>query len=330
MNQYTPQVRFLTELTAVLFILFVFTSGSMASTTQTITLRPGWNAVYLEVQPDERSPAAVFRDLPVESVWTWFDRTSSVEFIRDPADGLWAQPGWSVYVKSPDKAAVTNLFSIFANRAYLIKLGGRQNVTWTVSGVPATDKTSWTADSFNLVGFPVNPANSPTFAELLSASPAHNGQPVYRLSPQGEWGLITNPAIAAIQPGEAYWVYCSGPSSYQSPVNVQVVGGELNYGLTANMNAVTLSNDSTTPRTVTVKFKPSASWFTYQSYNATTGYNEYPQLDTWAVQISAGRHTNIWLAVRRELLPAGMSEGVVEITDDIGSRFMIPAKVERQ
>lgn len=330
MKLYLPEQRRLVSAVAATILLLFACAAGVEAATQTISLHPGWNAVYLEVQPVDRTPATVFKDLPVESVWTWFDRTSSVEFIRDPADGLWAQPGWSVYAKSPDKAAATNLFSIFANRAYLIKLGGRQNVVWTVNGDPATDKTAWTADSFNLVGFPINPANPPTFAELLSASPAHNGQPIYRLSPQGEWLSVANPAIATIQSGEAYWVYCRGPSTYQSPVNVQVIGGELNYGLTANMNAVTLSNESTLPRTVTVKFLPAASWFTYQSYNATTGYNEYPQLDTWVLQISAGRQTNVWLAVRRELLPAGLSTGVVEITDDVGSRFMIPVKVEKQ
>lgn len=329
MKRDTTRIRLLSEMAAALFMFFAFTTGSVAATTQTITLRPGWNAVYLEVQPDERAPATVFRDLPVESVWTWFDRISSVEFIRDPAEGLWAQPGWSVYAKSPEKAPLTNLYAIFANRAYLIKLGGRQNVTWTVTGAPATDKTLWTADSFNLVGFHVNMANPPTFAEFLSSSPSHAGQPVYRLTPQGVWELIANPVAATIKSGDAYWVYCNGSSTYQSPVNVQIMGSELNYGTTTDMNSVTITNDSTATRTATIKFQPSSSWFTYQSFNATTGFNEYPKLDIRTLQLYAGQQTNIWLAVRRELLATGLSQGNLEITDDVGSRFLIPVSVEK-
>lgn len=329
MRQQTVPLRFLSAMAAALSILFALTSGAVAATTQSITLHPGWNAVFLEVQPDERAPAALFKDLPVESVWTWFDRTSSVEFIRDPSEGLWAQPGWSVYAKSPDKAAATNLYAIFANRAYLIKLGGRQSVTWTVTGAPSTGNTLWAASSFNLVGFRVNPNNLPTFAEYFSSSPSHAGKPVYRLSAQGVWEPVANPAVTAIKPGDAYWVYCDGPSSYQGPVSVQVLGGELDYGTTSDLNSVTITNDSTAARRVTVKSQPAVDWFTYQFFNVSTGFNEYPKLDTWTLELSAGRQTNIWLAVRRELLDSGISLGNLEITDDVGSRFLIPVKVEQ-
>ena len=330
MRQHLFNTRLLLIISAVLTLLVYQTPASIAETTQTITLHPGWNAVYLEVQPEVRIPATVFRDLPVESVWTWFDRTSSVEFIRDPAEGLWAQPGWSVYATAPEKSATNNLYAIFANRAYLIKLGGRQSVAWTVTGSPATDKTIWTSDSFNLTGFHVNPANPANFTEFLSSSAAHAGQQVYRLSSQGKWELITTPAATTIKSGEAYWVYCDGASSFQSPVDVRILGSEIGYGTTSDINSVTLDNQSSTTRSVTIKFLPSADWFTYQMFNATTGYNEYPKLDIWTLQLSAGRQTNIWLAVRRELLTNGISRGILEVTDDVGSRYMIQVTVEKQ
>lgn len=322
-------LRFCAAVATGLLLIGANANGVLAASTQTITLRPGWNAVYLEVQPEVRTPAEVFANLPVESVWTWFDRSTSVEFIRDPAEGLWAQPGWSAYTKDPAKSAAINLHAIFANRAYLIKMAGRQPVTWTITGKPATDRTFWNTNSFNLTGFHVNPANPPTFAEFLADSPAHAGQPVYRLSPLGVWELVATPAATTIKTGEAYWIYCNGASSYQGPVEAQIFGGELNYGTTTDLNSVTLANQSATSRTVVVKFLPAADWFTYQSYNATTGFYEYPRLDSWSVQLSANRQTNIWLAVRRELLATGIYEGNLEITDDVGTRTIIPVKVEK-
>lgn len=314
---------------AVLFLCCCLTGEALATSSQSIVLRPGWNAVYLEVQPEVKDPTTVFKDLPVETVWTWFDRGTAIEFIRDPSEGLWAQPGWSVYAKTADKAAATNLYAILANRAYLIKLAGRQTVTWTVSGTAATGNTVWTADSLNLTGFHVNPANPPTFAEFLAPSPSLKGQPVYRLSVGGAWEQVVNPATTTINPGEAYWVYCSGPSTYQGPVNVQLIGSMLDFGTTSTLSSITLGNASAATRTVTVKFLPAADWFTYQSFNAATGYNEYPKLDTWTFPIYAGRQSNLWLAVRWELLPVGMSRGNLEVTDDVGSRRLIPVQVEK-
>ncbi len=65
-------------------------SAFAASTTQSFTLHPGWNSVFLEVQPEWTAPAegffantfypnAAIAD-PV-SVWRWIPGTSMVEFI---------------------------------------------------------------------------------------------------------------------------------------------------------------------------------------------------------------------------------------------------------
>ena len=53
-------------------VAFFLLSASVATAqwaTQSIVLEPGWNAVYLEVQPEPRECDAVFAELPVESVW---------------------------------------------------------------------------------------------------------------------------------------------------------------------------------------------------------------------------------------------------------------------
>ena len=51
-------------------VLLVLTTSSANGQwiTQTIPLQPGWNAVFLEVQPEPDQCESVFQGLPVESV----------------------------------------------------------------------------------------------------------------------------------------------------------------------------------------------------------------------------------------------------------------------
>ena len=65
--------------------------------TQTVTLEPGWNSVFLEVQPDPKECDTVFDGMPVESVWAWNRHFSSVQFIQDLNTLVPEQPEWLTY-----------------------------------------------------------------------------------------------------------------------------------------------------------------------------------------------------------------------------------------
>ncbi|HSH15605.1 MAG TPA: hypothetical protein VLD18_06210, partial [Verrucomicrobiae bacterium] len=47
---------------------------------QSIQLRPGWNAVFLEVRPEPEDCDTLLAGLPVESVWDWNRSADSVQF----------------------------------------------------------------------------------------------------------------------------------------------------------------------------------------------------------------------------------------------------------
>ena len=77
-------------------------------TNQTIVLRPGWNSVFLEIQPEPRECDAVFAGVPLESVWAWNRRFSPIQFIQDPADLLPGQPDWLTYLPTSHVATASS------------------------------------------------------------------------------------------------------------------------------------------------------------------------------------------------------------------------------
>ncbi|WP_193213294.1 hypothetical protein [Luteolibacter marinus] len=188
---------------------------------QTITLNPGWNAVFLEVQPQPADADLVFGNLPVESVWEWNRRSSSVQFIQDPNQLIPRSPEWATWFpESSPNRFLANLFDVQGGRAYLIKVGGASSVNWTLRGTPARPDGVWIPDSFNLTGFFVGTAGAPTFSNYFASSPAHAGQQVFRMDAAGKWVLTAQ--TSTIQRGQAYWVRTIGGSDFAGPVVVEL------------------------------------------------------------------------------------------------------------
>ena len=112
---------------------------------QSISLRPGWNAVFLEVDPVPEDCDTLFAGLPVESVWDLNRVGDSPQFIQDPSTLLPGAPGWLTwYPPGQPLAGLGNLFILRDGRAYLIKMADNaQAATWTVTGRPSLRRTEF-------------------------------------------------------------------------------------------------------------------------------------------------------------------------------------------
>jgi hypothetical protein len=227
--------------------------------TQTITLQPGWNAVWLEVDPSNRNPAAVFTGLPLLSVWTWSERVTATDFIQNPATAGWNKNKWLGWFP-PDSpgAALGNLFSVIPSRAYLIHLGGASPVLWTVTGSVVPQPTTWSPNQYNLRGLPVDPMSPPTFREFFRHSAAHwdaasdTTAPIYRLNTNGVWSLVSSEA--SLRRNEAYWVFANGASDYSAPESLAASTGDRVYFSPLVIRAsLTVANHTAEPRTLTFK-----------------------------------------------------------------------------
>lgn len=201
------------------------------SLTQNIPLQPGWNSVWLEVDPPDRAPSAVFAGLPLASAWTWSERVSVADFIQNPDTAGWNRAQWLAFfpTNSPE-ARLANLYAVLPQRAYLIRLAGTNAVTWSVTGRPVLTTPDWVPDRFNLRGFPVDDTVAPTFRQFFRASGAHfepgSGrlEDIFRLSPDGRWGTVA--ADDVMRRGEACWVYTRGASEFVAPFSLEVNSGE--------------------------------------------------------------------------------------------------------
>lgn len=206
-------------------------SSQGAVVTQTFALHGGWNTIYLEVEPINPAPIvdpdgagpllpapalssleAIFAQLEtcacLESVWTWNVPATQVDYIIDPAEGLWDEPGWRQYIPAgkPD-AFLTDLLSLHANTGYLVQLREGANATLTVSGRPVVRQHRWVQESYNLAGFPILEGYEPTRAAFFGPSPITE---VFALNAAGEW--LPLPPTATLAAGEAYLVYYGGPN----------------------------------------------------------------------------------------------------------------------
>lgn len=193
---------------------------ALAMRAQTLGLQAGWNAVFLEVDPANPEPEAVFDGTPVDIAASFFERTASAQFVVNPEANIHKRAGWGVWY-GPDRPDqfLSTLHSISGQRAYL--LHATEDYVWEVEGYVVRLDMQWRPDAFNLVGFTVAAQGPPSFGEFFGGSSAHSGSAIYRLE-NNAWRRVVDPAAESMRSGEAFWIYCAGGSTYQGPLGVDM------------------------------------------------------------------------------------------------------------
>ena len=294
--------------------------------TQSITLQPGWNAVWLEVDPTNRSPAAVFGGLPLASVWTWSERVTATEFIQNPATAGWNKNQWLAWfpTNSPE-APLANLFAIIPARAYIIKLNGTDPVTFQVSGKVVPQPTAWSPNLYNLRGFPVHPTTPPTFRAFFRYSTAFwnssedTPHGIYRLDPTGTWSAVS--ANDTMKRGEAYWVYVNGASDYPAPESWSAsTGDSVYFSPLTYRTTLTLANRTSEPRTII--FSTGASLNKAYQVEDPLNFNPFltrPFLQGYTVQMQPNSSVELFLYLDRTRRQPGASGVIFSFNDQMGT-----------
>jgi hypothetical protein len=231
---------------------------------QTFNLKPGWNAIYLTVQPANSAIDTVFAGIPWSSVWRFKNKRDQVQFIQDMSEAQWDSAKWLVRWRDRLPSGETNpyafdntLTKVSRHQAYLVHISGTNAQTLRVLGGRGHLPTRWVTDNYNLTGYPVGSA-----PQVAAQAPEVTAQPdapagVSRPSdgllatlrvqdflschpelwdgtqsaPRGMYRLtpegIWAPMVAGdeVKYGEAYWVYAKG-----APTTSGSFGLELDYG----------------------------------------------------------------------------------------------------
>lgn len=296
--------------------------------TQTIELQPGWNAIYVEVEPEVNAIEQVFAGIPVASVWRWIPDDRPVSFIQDPDEDLLTIDGWYGYFPPQrPESVLTNLYTIDANQPYLVRLQGSSPRTLEITGRPALRPIQWRTDGFQLTGFPVDPDNGPTFGSWFAGSEAHQGQAVYRLDDNGQWTEITRPQIERVRSGRAYWVYTKGRSTYQGPMAVELDFGErLDFGAAVARESLVVRNRSGVSNQIRIRRLASddpvpLALATRDEESGEIQWPVIPDQTTFSLPVDESRILRF--GIRRSELFSNNASQVIEITNGLGSRRLI-------
>ncbi len=310
-----------------------------ATRQQTVQLRKGWNAVFLEVTPQETEPAAVFAGSPVDIVAAFSGPLTSAQFMTDPGANLFRLAGWSVwYADSRPDAFLKSLHAINGQQGYLIN--AKQDFVWSVTGLVSPPAIRWQPDAFNYVGFPVDAVTAPTFGRFFGSSTAHNHNRIYRLE-NGAWRQVTNPATEQMRSGEAFWIFCAGTSDYQGPLQVETTSRS-GLALGAGKDAVILRNKTTHPVGVTMEQVATGQnsvpmaivVLAVGDTNAPVKNIATPQPDgAWSQPmppIEAGQAFRVPFQLRREAMNSARQTSLLKFSTDVGTVVWIPVYGFRQ
>jgi len=294
---------------------------------QVLTLQPGWNAIHVDVQPEHPEIETVFAGIPILSVWRYKPDVGGAQFIRDPSEGLENIEGWYGWFPQPKpEAFLSNLYMIDGGTTYLVRVDGNASHQVTLTGKPEFRAPRWMPDGFTLTGLPVVPANAPSFAEFFENSPAHLGQPIYQLSANGQWQLITAPASTSIDYGRAYWIYTKGNSKFQGPMQVMLDQGEsLEFSAALEEIRVVLRNRSGVPGSFQIqRVSDGAMPLRFRNEDPETQEVGWPDLqDTLVLDAPVDEDVFLTLAPKRTGFSADRMEDVLAVTDEHGQRVFL-------
>ncbi len=258
------------SLAPALLLLLMVIPGALPAVraqwqTQNFTLKPGWNAIFLEVdasylQLDDLVANPANPAPNIAEVWLWQPAPSTLQFTTTPAEPSGANSQWAVWYKPTGVADTLN--RMVGNAAYLVRNTGTTDFIWRITGKPVPPRYQWTTTGLNFIGFPTPAAAPPRFDNFLDPVPELlNSAQIYRY-PGGEVGPPNPQAVLGpsalfntrVNRGEAFWIRSSDPGYYNryfGPLDVHLQNAAgVEFSTALGTSSLRLKNTTATAQTV--------------------------------------------------------------------------------
>jgi len=192
--------------------------------TETLTLHPGWNAVYLQVDAQyDTLENLVGAGSPISEIWLWQPNLTAGRILGQPVT-LASGSDWLPWAKA---TGPVNAFPLAANSTYLVRNDSSQDYTWNLKGTPVPPSTRWSSSGLNFRGFATRKDAPPLFTNFLAPTKEANEFEIYQY-PGGENAqespltVPVSPGTENLNRGQAYWIRKSNNSAnnYFGPFEV--------------------------------------------------------------------------------------------------------------
>src|SRR3954464_15864285 len=204
-------VRILRGATTACLLALPFVSHAQWLT-QSLDLKPGWNAVFLNVDASHTTLNALVASdpsNPILEVWRW-NPPSTLHFVEGPQAPVAATTEWTSWSRTELSPALQR---IGGNSAYLVRVGTNvTSYTWRIKGRPVAPRKDWATWGANLIGFPTA-TPLPKFDAFLSQSPELlQTAEIYQYvgGDLGSNNPVRVPALlfrnTAVKRGQAFWI----------------------------------------------------------------------------------------------------------------------------
>jgi len=325
--------------------------------TQSLDLKPGWNAVFLHVDASHTTINALVASdpgNPILEIWHW-NPPSTLQFIDGPQQPALAATEWNSWNRADIDPVLQRLGG---NAAYLIRVGTNvTSYTWQIKGHPVTPRNDWASWGANLIAFPTaNPP--PKFDSFLAPSPELLQSAEIYQYPGGELGPnnpLRVPSLlfrgTSVKRGQAFWIR-SGTvfNRYFGPFEVALSGANaVDFRDSLNTYSLRLRNLTASNLVVTLKLAPSEapvpagqanivgvpSLLLRGNLNSTNFSYSYTNLPintarTWTLAGAglSGSEIEVVLGINRSAMTGNVGDlfaGILQFSDSLGHlRIDIP------
>ena len=162
------RTNLLSRLFAAVLIAGATTTSFAQWQTQTFNLKPGWNAIFMHVDASHDTVNALAGVVAIDEIWLWKPDVSTVQFVTSPQEPIDGGSQWLVWKSGIP--AETTLGTLVGNAAYLVKVGGASDITWSVKGKPVPPRHIWTTSGVNFIGYSSPSGSAPNLEAFLAAA----------------------------------------------------------------------------------------------------------------------------------------------------------------